>query len=159
MENFQDLMHSTICEGMSEKAVETLCSRAEMLSCEAGHRLFEQGQEARDLMILREGVVELSFSVVIMGATRELTVEAKKPGDVVAWSALVRPYRFTLSAHCASACTVARLSRTSLEALFKEDGEIGYLFMRNLSGVIGRRLQNLQAKWLGDLESRAHKME
>ena len=74
---------------------------------------------------------------------------------MVAWSSLVSPYHFTLSARCASKCTFTVFRRDALHEYFERDPLTGYLFMRNLAGVIGRRLQAMHAIWMHDLQAGA----
>ncbi len=157
MGNAEKFSRSVIFEGISGEAIEALCSRGRELICKAGHGLFERGQEAQDLLLLQEGVVELLFPVQIMGVTRELALESKHEGEVVAWSALVSPYRCTLGARCGSDCVLTSLNREALEEFFRNEPQVGYLFMRNLAGVIGRRLQAMQNIWLLDLQTSAIK--
>lgn len=149
------LLQSAIFEDIPPATVAKLCARGRNLSFDAGHVLFERGENADQLMILREGVVELLFSVMILGVTREITMESKQAGEVVAWSSLVNPYHFTLGARCASACTLVSLRRDVLYAFFEQDSHTGYRFMGNLAGVIGRRLQAMQTMWVNDLQASA----
>ncbi len=149
------LSRSAIFEDIAGDVVEELCSRGRRRSFDTDDTLFERGQGADELMILRDGVVELLFPVQIMGVTRDVTMESKRPGDVVAWSSLVDPYHFTLSARCASPCTLTGFSREALRTFFETDPKTGYLFMRNLAGVIGRRLQAMQTIWMHDLQASA----
>jgi CRP-like cAMP-binding protein len=146
-------LRAAIFEDISAETVRGLCSQGRHLSFPTGQTLFNRGQSAEELMILEDGVVELVFPVEIMGARRDLTLESKRSGDVVAWSALIAPYHFTLSARCATECTVTALKRATLQAFFQENPETGYLFMRNLAGVIGRRLQAMQTIWVHDLQA------
>lgn len=148
-------LQSAVFEGVSEDALTQLAAQGEVVSFESGHMLFERGQDAEELMILQEGSVELLAPVEIMGVTRLVTMEAKQPGDVVAWSSLVRPYHFTLSARCASRCTFTVFRRDALDRYFETDPLTGYLFMRNLAGVIGRRLQAMHVIWMHDLQAGA----
>ena len=148
-----DVVQSGIFEGISSDAVEKLCVGGRKISVEAGHVLFERGQDAGELMILQEGVVELFFPIQIMGVTRAVTMQSNHAGDVVAWSSLVDPHCLTLSAKCASKCTLTVFSRDTLHAYFDTDARTGYLFMRNLAGVIGRRLQAMQTTWMHDLQA------
>jgi len=151
------LVQSAIFEDMSDDTVTALCARGRTEPCEAGRVLFERGQDADELMILQDGVVELLFPVMILGVSREVTMETKQPGAVVAWSSLVSPYHFTLSARCGSDCTLVSFTRDVLYAFFEADPHTGYLFMRNLAGVIGRRLQAMQTIWMHDLQASAAK--
>ncbi|MEK7731999.1 MAG: cyclic nucleotide-binding domain-containing protein [Planctomycetota bacterium] len=155
MDRIQALSGSAIFEEISREVVEELCSRGREVAFKAGHRLFERDQDADELMIVQEGVVDLVFPVQVLTVTREVTMESVQPGDVVAWSALVSPNRFTLSARCASECVLIALSRDHLHAFFETDPYTGYLFMRNLAGVIGRRLQAMQTMWVRELQATA----
>ncbi|MFQ5411085.1 MAG: Crp/Fnr family transcriptional regulator [Phycisphaerae bacterium] len=155
MDNFDRMSRAPVFEGIDHDDIEALCACGRALSFEAGHRLFDRGQDARELMILQEGTVDLLFPIQLLGVTRELTIETKEVGRVVAWSALVPPYRFTLSARCASRCVLTSMSRDALEGFFWEHSRVGLLFMRNLASVIGQRLYAMQSMWLSDLQSGA----
>lgn len=155
MDRIQALSRSAIFEDISREAIEELCSRGPEVTFEEGHRLFERDRDADELMIVQEGVVDLVFPVQILTATREVTMESVQAGDVVAWSSLVSPHRFTLSARCACRCVLTCLSRDNLHAFFKTDSQTGYLFMRNLAEVIGRRLQAMHAMWVRELQATA----
>lgn len=157
MDRMQALSRSAIFEAISPEAIAGLCSRGREISLEAGHKLFERDGEADELLIVQEGVVNLVFPVEVLSVVREVTMESVQAGGVVAWSSLVRPHRFTLSARCASRCVLTRLSRDDLHAFFETDAQTGYLFMRNLAEVIGRRLQAMQAIWVKELQATAMK--
>lgn len=157
MQHASEFSESAVFRDIDPKAVAELCKLGRVLTFEAGHELFSRAQNADELMVLKEGVVELLFPVEIMGVTRELTLQRPQAGDVVAWSALVSPYRFTLSARCASRCVLTGFNREALHAFFETDPHTGYRFMRNLAGVIGRRLQTLQTIWMHDLQASAVK--
>jgi len=151
------LRQSLIFHDISDDDITTLCTQGRTVSYDAGYELFERSQSAEELMILQHGAVELLFPILILGVTREVTMEAKQPGAVVAWSSLVSPYHFTLSARCASDCQLLSFTRSALYTFFDTDPHTGYLFMRNLAGVIGRRLQTMQTIWMHDLQASATK--
>ena len=151
------LRQSPIFEDIPADDIENLWARGRLVSFGAGTVLFERGQDAEELMILQNGIVELLFPIMILGVTREVTMETKEPGAVIAWSSLVSPYHFTLSARCAGDCRLVNFSRDTLYSFFAADPDTGYRFMRNLAGVIGRRLQAMQTIWMNDLQSSATK--
>lgn len=155
MDRIQALSSFAIFEDISPKAIEELCSQGREISVEAGHKLFERDHESDELMIVQEGVVDLVFPVEILSVTREVTMESVPAGKAIAWSSLVHPHRFTLSARCASPCVLTCLSRDNLYAFFETDPKTGYLFMRNLAEVIGRRLQAMQTMWMRELQATA----
>src|SRR3990172_11274003 len=151
------LLRSAIFEDISEDRVREFCERGHVLSFDADSKLFERGESGDELMILLDGVVELVIPLRLLGVSREVPMESKHAGDVVAWSALVRPYHFTLSARCATKCKLMSLGRAALLPFFDSDPATGYVFMRNLAGVIGCRLQALQTMWTHDVVSTAVK--
>jgi len=151
------LASSVVFEGIAPDAAEALWAEGQSVTYPCDTVLFRRGEDASSLMILQDGVVELLIPVRILGVTRDVTMESKRPGDVVAWSALVDPYHFTLSARCASDCELLSFSRQVLHSFFESDPRTGYLFMRNLAGVIGRRLQAMQTMWTHDLQASAVK--
>ncbi len=120
MDRIQALSRSAIFEDISLEAIEELCSRGREVSFEAGHKLFERERDADELMIIQEGVVDLVFPVQVVSVTREVTMESVQAGDIVAWSSLVSPHRFTLSARCAKPCVLTCLSRDELHAFFEQ---------------------------------------
>ena len=147
------LVGSPIFADLADTAIDALCALGQTLTFESGHLLFARSQDANELMILLDGIIELLFPVAILGATREVAMDTKRPGDVVAWSALVHPYHFTLSARCMSDCTLMCFTREALTGYLDSDPETGYRFMNNLAGVIGRRLQAMQTIWMHDLQA------
>lgn len=157
MSELRTLSQSAIFEGIAPSVVEQLCSKGRQVSTDSGHRLFDRDGNASELMILQEGAVDLVFPLQVMSVTREVAMDRLQPGDVVAWSSLVHPYRFTLGAQCATRCVLTVLPRATLEEFFGSDPLTGHLFMRNLAGVIGRRLQKMQMMWVHDLQTSAAK--
>lgn len=148
-----NLLQSAIFEDISGDVVESLCSHGKVMTFGPHQTVFRRGEDAQELMILLDGFVELFFPLHIVGVTRDVTMETKQAGEVVAWSALVKPYRFTLSGRCPCQCSLISLSRFTLEQFFETDPATGHLFMRNLAGVIGRRLQAMQTLWMHDVQT------
>ncbi len=151
------LRESPIFHDIPDDDVAALCAQGRTVLLDAGRVLFERGQDAEELMILQDGAVELLFPIMILGVTREVVMETKQPGAVVAWSSLVSPYHVTLSAQCASDCRLVSFARDALYSFFEADPHTGYLFMRNLAGVVGRRLQAMQTIWMHELQASAGK--
>ncbi len=151
------LRESPIFHDIPDDDVAILCAQGRTVSFDAGRVLFERGQDAEELMILQDGGIELLFPIMILGVTREVVMETKQPGAVVAWSSLVSPFLVTLSARCASDCRLVSFARDALYSFFEADPHTGYLFMRNLAGVVGRRLQAMQTIWMHELQASATK--
>lgn len=146
-----NLRGSIIFEDISGDDIEALYGLGHEVTVEAHQILFERGDASDELIILLDGTVELLFPIHVMGVTREVAMESKQAGDVVAWSSVIRPYHFTLSARTVSQCQLIKFNRDRLFNYFEDHSKTGYLFMRNLASVIGRRLQAIQMRWTHDL--------
>ena len=65
------------------------------------------------------------------------------PGQVVGWSALVEPYRYTLSATAWEPSQLLGISSGLLRRAMELNPGVGYRIMKALSEVMGRRLQQV----------------
>jgi len=70
----------------------------------------------------------------------------------VGWSALIPPYRFTLTATAPLETEVLALSREALREHFEAHPALGYAVSLNLASVIGQRLQLFQTMWLRGMQ-------
>ena len=121
-----------------------LCSRE---THKAGEELFESGQQARHLYILEHGHVAL---VIRTEAREEVILSTlSKPGDVIAWSALVEPRVLTASAECLTDTRLLKVDAAALESLMDEHPEEGLAFMRMLAALIASRLKDTQRRLIG----------
>lgn len=125
---------------------------ARPLSCREGDCLFRLGDAADRLYVVATGRVELTFPVVLGSVTREVPFESTARGNTVGWSALVEPYRFTLSARAAESSELATFRREDLFRLFEAEPRVGHVVMRRVAEIIGRRLLRMQALWVRELQ-------
>ncbi|MHC4082461.1 MAG: cyclic nucleotide-binding domain-containing protein [Planctomycetota bacterium] len=132
--NRLDLLRETpLFHGCGEQALAALDGIATDRAFGDGQVVLSHGEEARDLMILDSGAIQLELPLTILGEARSIPFETKTRGDAIGWSALVPPYRFTLS---------ARVS-----------GEAGVVVvMRNLASIVGQRLHLTQEMWSREIQ-------
>ena len=88
----------------------------------------------------------------IRGQEEDVLVEERSPGQTVGWSALIPPYRFTLSATASPDTEVIALPRESLREYLAAYPAAGCKIALNLAVVIGHRLQLFQTIWLREME-------
>jgi CRP/FNR family cyclic AMP-dependent transcriptional regulator len=115
---------------------------------EAGHILFNNGDPAENLYILRQGRVKLFIQE---GGSINIIVD--KAGGIFGWSALVEPNVYTASAQCEEPTRVIRIKRSHIEEIFQKSPREAYLVMKRLAGVVGLRLVN---SYKEILRSRSH---
>ena len=124
--------------------------RRQKLSC--GQYLFVLGDNADDLHVVLTGRLDLCLPISFGGSVKDITVESVGAGQAVGWSALVRPYRFTLSARVTEPGEVVSFARNDLERLFREEPAIGYSVLTRVSEIVGVRLVTFQALWVRELQ-------
>ena len=151
--NRLDLLRATpLFRDCSEQALTALDRIAADRVFGDGQIVLAHGDEARELMILASGAIQLEFPVAILGESRSIPFETKRRGEVVGWSALVPPYRFTLSARVSGEAGVVVLPRAELAELFEADLGLGFLVMKNLASIIGQRLHVTQEMWAREIQ-------
>ena len=79
-------------------------------------------------------------------------MEERVPGQTVGWSALIPPYRFTLTATAPLETEVIAFSRDVMRDYFAAHPSFGYAVALNLAAVIGQRLQLFQTMWLREMQ-------
>ena len=117
-----------------------LCS--EFVAVEGGV-IFTEGRNASNLYLVAEGQVALQKAIRVPHATRSrrTTIVVCHPGDVVGWSAIVEPYKYTLSAVGWESSRLVSIEARMLRRAFDMYPEMAYKVMRSLSSVISRRLK------------------
>ena len=104
---------------------------------EKGTTIFNQGEEAENLYILKEGTLNLMVS---NGGS--LVFSLSQPGEVFGWSSLFESGRYTASGICDTDLKVVKIGRKELYTILKYNPEDGFIVMRRLAGVIATRLKN-----------------
>jgi CRP/FNR family transcriptional regulator, cyclic AMP receptor protein len=110
-----------------------------------GEVVYKEGDEVEDICLVVEGEVSLRYEMPGRDSAREHTISIIRPANVFGWSALVPPYKITLSSYVGDRrCKFYRISRKDLTTLFAENPRIGYVCMRNLTRVIANRFHRME---------------
>jgi CRP/FNR family cyclic AMP-dependent transcriptional regulator len=147
-----ELRQAPIFGELQDTEAAQLLAVARPQQCHKGECLFLLGDHADRLYVVLTGRVELTFPLSFGGAVRDVPVESRTPGSALGWSALVKPHRFTLSARAAETSELAAFLRTDLLRVFEAEPRIGYVVMRHIAEVVGRRLLQVQALWARELQ-------
>jgi CRP-like cAMP-binding protein len=119
---------------------------------ESGDYLFLLGDSAQYVSLVVRGLVDLCLPITIGGVLKDITVEAVGPGKTIGWSALVQPFRFTLSARAAAPTEILAFGRLDLEQVFATDPAIERVIRMGISELMVRRLTMFQALWARELQ-------
>ena len=111
-------------------------------SYKEGSKIFIEGTEATELYILTEGTVALEMDLKPLPDRPAIptAVEVARKGGILGLSALVEPYRYSLSARCMTNCTTLSIKGDLLRKRLADDPNFGYEVMKRLSRLINMRL-------------------
>lgn len=146
---------------LNDSQVSSIADHFEVLEYEQGDKLFTEGDNATQLWIVADGVVDLRFEMPDRRKTSsdhtvsKVDVEHKEPeAKVLGWSCFVPPYKMRLSAYCVTKTSkVVRIEKDKLINIFENDTDIGFKFLSYLITVVGYRFHQFQdevAKNMGE---------
>jgi CRP-like cAMP-binding protein len=141
-----------LLNGLSPADADRVLAHGSRVTVASGDALFRLGDPAECLYLIERGQIRLSFPMLVRGREEDVFFEEKVPGDTVGWSAMVPPYRFTLSAMAPLDTQVIALSREALSNLLESAPEIGQKIGLNLAILVGQRLQLVQAMWMREIQ-------
>ncbi|MBM4308224.1 MAG: cyclic nucleotide-binding domain-containing protein [Deltaproteobacteria bacterium] len=102
--------------------------------------IFTIGGFAKDVYLLKTGKVDIQIEFKIYDNEIVTTVYTVGNGEIFGWSALVPPHRLTASARCERKSEVVTINGKEFLELLERERNIGYVVMKNLSGLISSRL-------------------
>jgi CRP/FNR family transcriptional regulator, cyclic AMP receptor protein len=145
-------MAHELLNGLSPAEVDQVLALGQRMTVPSGGSLFRLGDEADRLFLIERGRIRLTFPMLVRGREEDVLIEEKLPGETVGWSALVPPYRFTLSATAPLETEVIALPRERLCAYCESSPAVGFRIGMNLAILVGERLQLVQAMWMREIE-------
>jgi CRP-like cAMP-binding protein len=138
-------------KGLSAGRVQRLAVIGRVLTLRTGEYLFLLGDAAQYVSVVTSGQIDLCFPISLGGVIKDITVESAGPGKTVGWSALVKPFRFTLSARAGQPSEVMAFARPELLQVFAADPEIERVVLGGISELMANRLTMFQALWAREL--------
>ncbi len=146
-------MEQELLNGVSSAEAGQVLELGTRMVVPAGTSLFRLGDPADRLFLVERGRIKLTLPMSVRGREEDVFVEERAPGQAVGWSALIPPYRFTLTATAALYdAQVIALPREALLKYFVANPAAGYKIALNLAVVVGHRLQLFQTMWLREMQ-------
>ena len=146
-------MKHELLKGLSSAEAEQVLGLGTKLIVPSRTKLFRLGDSADRLFLIERGRIRLTLPMQVRGREEDVFVEERSPGQAVGWSALIPPYRFTLTATASLLeAEVIALPREALGEYFADHPVVGYKIALNLAVVIGHRLQLFQTMWLREMQ-------
>ncbi|MEW5911593.1 MAG: cyclic nucleotide-binding domain-containing protein [Thermodesulfobacteriota bacterium] len=145
MSNLEFLSTVEVLQGLDKGQLAKIGEYGQSAWCSQGNRISAAGEKAEHLFFLIRGRIDLRYDLPGRESSHDHTLSVIEPGGIWGWSALVPPHLYTLSSYCvAEECVYLRFPAADLKKLFEQDARIGYVFMKNLAAVVGRRFAALQ---------------
>ena len=139
-------------QGFNDSHLKKVAAIALEESYEAGGSMYQKGDPARSLFLVREGKIILVMEnyMGLHKAPMQITVDVITRGESMGWSALVDPYIYTLGARCIDRVEVIALDAVKLRALLNRDSRLGYKMMQATAKVIASRLNHTRIILIGE---------
>jgi CRP-like cAMP-binding protein len=146
------MIQADLLNGLGEEDAGCVLALGKSAVVPSGAELFHLGDHAESIYLIARGRLRLTLPMQVRNREEDVLVEERAPGQTVGWSALIPPYRFTLTAVAPLETEVIALSREALNRHFAAHPQAGYAVSLNLASVIGERLQLFQAMWLREVQ-------
>jgi len=134
-----------LLSGLPGDIVELVAGCAHNAAFATGELLLEEGDAADTLYLLRRGRVALEVRDPGKGT---LVIDTLTPGQVLGWSWLFPPYRWSFDARALDPVGALSVDATCLRAKAEADPAFGYELMKRLGAIILQRLQAARLRLL-----------
>jgi len=137
---------------MADEVIELMAGCAVNEAFAPGDLLCQEGASADTFYLVRRGHVSIEVHTPGRGA---VVIETVGPGDVVGWSWLVPPYRWTFDARATEPTGCVAVDGACLRAKALADPSMGFVLLSKVSVTLLARLQATRLRLL-DLYGSAH---
>jgi CRP/FNR family cyclic AMP-dependent transcriptional regulator len=124
-------------QGAGEESLRRLAMNSQVLSFDTGQTLFRDNEPAQHLYLVTEGEVDIQY---VLGSGERRTADTRVSGDLLLWSAIIKPYRTTAYALARRPTQVVAIDAGTLRRLCEEDRELERVLMKEVAQVISERL-------------------
>jgi CRP-like cAMP-binding protein len=124
--------------GVSEESLKAVAMLADARSVPAGTQLFSEGDTASMLNIIVRGKVEIQYT---LGSGERRTVDTLVDGDILGWSALVEPHKYTAIGMAKTDLELVSIQAKKLRDLCDRDPTMGYRLTTQIAKLLAHRLE------------------
>jgi len=143
MASVEALKKANLFDSLSDDQLKAIAQIGEERSFKPGEEIFKQGQRAKTLYVLLDGVVTLRIK-----AEEEIDLMAetlKQGGDVFGTPALMSPYICNVTARCTKTTKVLAIDAAEFQKIIRQDTAIGFEVMTKLAQLYFNRLNTTRA--------------
>ena len=134
-----NLLACYLFQGLSPSQLERIAAITADQRIKKGDWLFQEGQPATTIYLLKDGAIEL---VTRVEDAIEIPVAIIRPNNgCLGIGALVEPHLYSLSARCLRDGIVLKIEQSELQDLMQDDIELRCTIMTNLATKMLERLK------------------
>jgi CRP-like cAMP-binding protein len=149
----EGLERLAIVKGLTRDQLQTVGERCEITTVKRGETVFRAGEPAEHLFFVRSGRVELRFQVMYAGAPEEYPLDTVGANGSCGWSAMIPPYKYTLTACAVEDSELLRIKQTDLQYCCDADPRMGAVVMGNIARIIGARYEHARHILIGEIQN------
>ena len=131
-----DLKEFVMLGYLSNEMLTSLIPITEMFHFDENEIVFQQGEKADRLYLLKKGKVLLEQRVT---DTLTVSMSSIKPGFSFGWSSMLDNDIYSSNAICAEPCQVYSFKNFKIKKIMEEDHSLGFIISQRLLYVIKKR--------------------
>jgi len=130
--------------GLNDSELEKIVGMTQEKEFEAGASIFSAGDSANDLYVIEEGrvAIQMALPKTLGYAARRITVDVVSKNEIVGWSAIVEPYRYTFNAMCMQHTIALSINAAKLKALLRDNSVLDTQVMKGLIKILAAGLND-----------------
>lgn len=140
----QSLPDHPFFAGLGPDTLELLAGCATHVRFRPGEFLFREGEPAEAFYVVRHGRVSLQTRT----PTADVVLDTAHDGDVIGWSWLIAPYRWTFDARATEDTTAIAFDGLCLRGKCEQDATLGYVLLQRVVQVMASRLHSARVRLL-----------
>lgn len=146
------LAHTELFAGLDPRGEATVAAMGRVRVFGRGLSLCRLGELAEEVLVIREGRVDVTAPLVIMGAPAPVRLESLGRGATLGACALLGHRGFTVDAEASTPVVALAFRREPLLELIASQPRIGLTLVANVASTLARRNAQLQALWLREMQ-------
>jgi CRP-like cAMP-binding protein len=140
----QTLREHRFFAGLDADTLDLLAGCATNVHLAPGEFLFHEGGPAETFYVVRHGRISLQMRT----PTEDVVLDTAQDGDVVGWSWLVPPYRWTFDAQATEETSAIAFDGLCLRRKCEQDPAVGYALLQRVVQVMASRLHSARVRLL-----------
>jgi CRP/FNR family cyclic AMP-dependent transcriptional regulator len=128
---------------INEETLKAVAMMAEERVVAPGTEMFREGDPAGTLNLITKGEVDIQY---ILGNGEHRTVDTLVDGDLLGWSALVEPHKYTANAIARKETHFVAIDGEKLRTLCTTDPQLGYRLLTQIAKLLAHRLDGARVQ-------------